>query len=175
MQPLTTKFQCIGLCKKEFGIGDWECAPGMKHEVAPETFYILDAPVLSEKDTMGKAFRNSRTTVLNVPPERMVKGPDGDLVRIPGGTVLFSRGMFVTSDPEQIFWLEKHGFRETTKERWLQVYFSPLEKQQLKEIELRNREHEVERKTKEANDLLAKAKAQTTPVARRGVQEEAKV
>lgn len=161
MPLITTKFQCMGMCKKEFTVGEWECAPGMKHEVSPRTFYILDAPVLAEKDTMGKAFRNSRTVVLNVPPERMEKQPNGEMVRVPGGQVVFVRGMFTTSDPEQIFWLEKHGYGETTRERWLEVYFSPLEKQQLKDIELRNREHEADRKLKEANELLEKAKQQT--------------
>jgi len=162
MGKVTTSFQCANEhCKKEFGVGDWECAPGLPHEVAPKTFYILDAPSLSEKDTMGKAYRDSRTTVLNVPPERMVKNENGDLVRIPGGSVVFVRGTYTTTNPEIIFWLERHGYGDVTKERWTQVYFSPLEKQQLKEIDLRNRERDIERKTKETNDLLAAAKAQT--------------
>ena len=157
---LTTEFQCVGYCKKKFGVGDWECAPGLKHDVEQRTFYILDAPALSEKDRMGKAFRDSRTTVLNVPPERVVKSDNGDLVRMPGGVVMFTRGMFATTDPEQIFWLEKHGYGNISKERWIEVYFSPLEKQQLKELELHNREREADRKVKEANDLLARVKEQ---------------
>lgn len=158
---LTTEWQCTGMCKKKFKVGEWECAPGVLHEVEPRTFYVLDAPSLSEKDTRGLAYRNSRLRVLNCPPERTMKDETGQLVRIPGGEVMFSRGTVTLTDPEKIFWLEKHGYGEITKERWEQVYFSPSEKHELREIELRNREKEAARTIKEANELLARVKEQT--------------
>lgn len=159
----TTKFQCIGECKRQFGVGEWECAPGIRHEVEPKTFYMLDAPY-QNPDTKyfnPKAYRDSRTVVENCPPERKEKDGLGNMSIVPGGNVTFVRGTVTVKDPEKIYWLERSGFGKVTREQWLKVYFSPTEKQQLKEIELKNRESELERKTTEVNDLLALAKSQT--------------
>ena len=158
---METKFKCVGECGKEFGVGDWECAPGIRHVVEPRTFYILDAPTLDPHDKGGKAFRNARTWIENVPPERTGRDGAGEITKIPGGHVLFVRGTATVTDPEQIYWLEKHGHGKNTREDWLRVYFSPLEKQQLREIDLGNRERELERKEKEHNELLARVKEQT--------------
>jgi hypothetical protein len=153
--------KCIGDCGREFGIGDWECAPGIKHKVQPRTFYTLDAPTLDKEDKRGIAFRNARTMVENCPPERTVKGDSGELTKVPGGNVLFVRGRATVDDPEKIYWLEKHGHGTNTEEQWKRVYLTPLEKQELREIESRNKEHEADRKLKEANELLDRVKAQT--------------
>lgn len=164
---MENKYKCIGDCQRDFGVGDWECAPGIHHTVEPRTFYILDAPTLDAADKEGKAFRNSRTSIENVPPERTVKDAStGELTKVPGGHVIFVRGTITIDDPEKIYWLEKHGHGRNTREDWLRVYFSPLEKQQLREIELGNREREADRKFKEANELLARVKDQTQPAVR---------
>lgn len=162
MSETTTKFQCIGECKRAFGVGDWECAPGIRHEVEPKTFYMLDAPYQNpdSKYFDHKAYGRSRTVVENCPPERKEKDSLGNMTVVPGGNVTFVRGTVEVKDPEKIYWLERTGFGQVTREQWLKVYFSPTEKQQLKELELKNRERELERKTTEVNDLLALAKSQ---------------
>lgn len=156
------QYKCVGDCGREFGVGDWECAPGIKHKVEPRTFYILDAPALDPNDKGGKAFRNARTMIENIPPERTVKDAStGELVKIPGGNVTFTRGTVTVEDPEKIYWLEKFGHGRNTKEEWMRVYFSPLEKQQLREIDLANRERDMDRREKEHNDLLSRVKDQS--------------
>jgi hypothetical protein len=161
------KYKCIGECKRNFGVGDWECAPGIMHTVEPKTFYILDAPTLDANDKEGKAFRNARTSIENCPPERTVKDAStGELTKVPGGNVQFTRGVAVLDNPEKIYWLDKHGHGRNTESEWRRVYFSPLEKQQLREIEIGNREREVNRKLNEVNDLMEIAKSQTKSSAR---------
>lgn len=155
-----TKYKCIE-CGNEFKVGEWECAPGIKHRVEPRTFYILDAPALDKHDVNGIAFRNARTSIENVPPERTVKDAStGELVKVPGGNVVFSRGTATLDDPEKIYWLDKFGHGKNTKEDWFRVYHTPLEKQQIREIELANRERETNRKLQEANELLDRVKSQ---------------
>jgi len=158
---METKFKCIGECGQEFTAGNWECAPGIKHKVAPKTFYTLDAPTLDKNDVNGIAFRNARTTIENVPPERTIKDAStGELVKVPGGNVVFVRGTVTVEDAEKIYWLDKFGHGKVTKEEWLRVYFSPLEKQKMREIDIANKEKEIERKLQETNELLERTKAQ---------------
>lgn len=164
-------YKCLE-CGKEFKVGDWECAPGIKHRVEPKTFYLLDAPTLDKNDKHGIAFRNARTSIENVPPERTVKDAStGELTKVPGGNVMFTRGMATLDDPEKIYWLDKFGHGKNTKEDWYRVYHTPVEKQEMKEIESDNRERETKRKLQEVNELLAQTQAkvnsQKEPVARR--------
>src|SRR5579872_2182053 len=104
-------------CKQEFKVGNWDCLPGQKHIVASKRYYMDDAPTVPEwRD--GHPFVNkgaSRTEVLNIPPERQVKVGE-DIIRMPGGTVVFVRGMFETSDPEIQYYLDKKpGDRKSTR------------------------------------------------------------
>lgn len=158
---MATTYKCIGECGNEFKIGEWECAPGIKHKVAERTFYIYDAPTLDKADINGVAFKSARTSIENCPPERTVKDAStGELTKVPGGNVLFVRGMAIVDDPEKIYWLDKFGHGKNTKEEWFRVYHTPLEKQHMKEIDLSNREREIVRREAEHNDLLERTKAQ---------------
>lgn len=151
----STKWQCIGECGREFGVGDWECTPGIKHQVAEKTYYIADAPF----DPTGHSLRDSRTRIENIPPEK--KMPDahtGQMRILPGGYVEFARGVFTTKDAEQQFWLDQHKAM-TTRENWERVYLSAGEKAKIREINIRNKEIEADRKVKEANELLEQVKA----------------
>lgn len=164
---IATTYKCIGDCGKDFGVGDWECAPGIKHKVEPRTFYIYDAPTLDKNDINGVAFRNARTSIENCPPERTVKDSgSGELTKVPGGNVLFVRGMAIVDDAEKIYWLDKFGHGKNTQERWFEVYHTPLEKQQMKEIETNNKAREIDRKLLEVNELLERTKAQASQPAK---------
>ncbi|HSE44332.1 MAG TPA: hypothetical protein VLA89_03280 [Gemmatimonadales bacterium] len=172
MEFTDVKLHCSE-CDEDFKVGDWNCRlPGAKHQVAPVTFYILDAPYRSQhdkdRDPMGKTFRNSRTVVENCPPERKEKGPSGELDVLPGGSVTFVRGTVTLTDSEKIYWLFKHGYGKVSEADWRRVYFSEREKSELKEIEFRQREAalaERERKVQEANDLLAATQAKVAKAA----------
>jgi hypothetical protein len=152
------KWKCLE-CGKNFGRGEWECFPGSKHVVEPKTYYLLDAPF----DPSGTSFRKSRTTVHNVPPERVVNdSATGQSQRIPGGWVEFVRGCAVVTDPEQQYWLEKNGYGKVTKEQWEKVYFSDSEKQAMREAAIKNKEAEAQKKLQQANELLAMAEAKSS-------------
>ena len=147
-------------CGAEAKPGNWECAPGIAHRVEPRTFYILDAPTLDANDKEGRGFRNARTVIENCPPEKSIKSAEtGELVKIPGGNVMFVRGVATVEDPEKIWWLDRHGHGKNTREDWLRVYFTPLEKQQMREIAISNKEKELSRREVEVNEALAAVKA----------------
>lgn len=140
-------------CEKEFKDGDWEpCgAEGVKHRVQSKQYFMDDAPTHVEtKD--GKPYINkgtSRTTVLNVPPERKVR--DGDDLRIiPGGSVEFVRGRFTTDDPEIQFYLEKKK-NLCDETRWNEVYLNDDEKMALERMALKAERSRLE---SERNELL---------------------
>jgi len=161
MQP-TTEWTCLN-CGKNFKMGEWECVPGtsIMHTVARKDYWMDDAPT----DPSNTAQRASRTFVHNVPPEKTIRDKSsGEAVRVPGGVVIFSRGHFDTTNPEQQYWIEFHGVT-CTKERWQEVYFSANEKKELAELDIRNKQAQAERTVKEANDLLAQVKAREAKVA----------
>lgn len=142
------KWKCVGECGKEFGVGDWSCAPGIKHEVAPKEYYDLDAPV----DPTGHMLRNSRHRIENIPPEISAKDDHGELRKIEGGWVEFVRGLLILNDAEKQYWLEKAGYGKATKDEWKLRWFTKEEKQDMRAIEL-------DRKEREVNALLASVKA----------------
>jgi hypothetical protein len=153
------KWNCIGECRKDFGVGEWECAPGIPHTVEPKEYYILDAPQ-GKHDPTGASLRNATTTVENCPPERTVKDSEtGELKRVPGGNVKFVRGYAKVNDAEKQFWLERHGFGSVPKSKWEEVYFSGKEKDAMREAKLKTREAEIAKKEAEVNELLASVKA----------------
>lgn len=140
-------------CEQEFKAGDWICATGENHVVEAKAYYMDDAPTVADRD--GKIDKHATTTVLNIPPERQVK-VGNDVQRQGGGSVVFVRGRFDTTDPEQQFYLDKHKGL-CNKARWEAVYFSSEEKQQMERMELDARQRRIEA---QENALLAKVQKQ---------------
>lgn len=148
-------YHCLE-CDKDFKAGSWECTPGQQHVVTAKRYYMDDAPTVTEwRD--GRPFINkaaARTQVLNIPPEKRVQ--DGDeIIRVPGGSVEFCRGMFETSDPEKQFYLDrKSGL--CTYERWKEVYWTEDEKINEQKMEIHAAQNRLQ---SERNELLAKVQA----------------
>src|SRR5215469_4516143 len=149
------KFTCLD-CGKTFIAGDYMCQTGVKHRVETKSYYTADAPTVAEwRD--GRPYINkaiARTYILNVPPEKMIT-ENGEVRRIPGGTVEFVRGFYETDDPEIQFYLDrKEGL--CNRQRWEEVYINDDERHQIKELELRAREQRV---VERENELLASVKS----------------
>lgn len=157
-----------GRCGKEFKPGNWECFPGMKHRVAPKTYYMADAPHCNfDKDPDGMAFRSSRT-YLHAVPERQFRDDNGIVRTSAYPPAVFVMGRYETSDPEFQFHMEHGAARNSlcSYERWFEAYHTPKQKQNIADgkirqrtAELEARAAEVERKEREYNDLLEKVKA----------------
>lgn len=148
-------FHCLE-CDQDFKPPHWECAPGQKHTVTSKRYYMDDAPTVPEwRDNRPYVNKGaSQTLVLNIPPEATVRNGE-EYMRVPGGTVLFIRGMFETSDPEQQFHLDrKPGL--VSKERWTEVYLNDDEKLQIEKMAIAADRQRIEN---ERNDLLAQVKA----------------
>lgn len=155
------KFKCLGICKREFTFGDWECFPGQSHEVEAKSYYLADAPFMSkhdlEKDPDGLMLRNSQT-YLHCIPERTFKDDTGQLAKHTFQPILFKRGRFETTNPMEQYYLERSK-HPVSYEKWFEAYHTPKQKQNIKDNSLVTREREIERKEREVNDLLAQAKA----------------
>lgn len=155
------KFQCIGLCKDRFGIGEWECTPGVPHEVEPKIYYLADAPFMSkadiEKDPDGITLRTSRTH-LHVIPAKVSRGEDGQLVTQNFQPLLFVMGRLETNNPMEQYYLERSKF-PVGYEKWFEAYHTPKQKQNIKDAKIVERERDLDRREREVNDLLAQAKA----------------
>lgn len=154
------KFKCVGVCKDSFGIGEWECTPGVPHEVEAKTYYLADAPFMSkadlEKDPDGITLRTSRTHLHVIPP-KTTKGDDGTLEKQNFQPLLFVMGRFETTNPMEQYYLERSKF-PVPYDRWFDVYHTPKQKANITEGKLIDREREVARKEREVNDLLAQVK-----------------
>lgn len=160
------KYKCLGgegRCGKDFEAPNWECFPGMKHVVEAKTYYMADAPHCDYKlDPNGLAFRSSKTE-LHAIPEDHHTDENGKLIKSSHPPATFFQGRYETSDPQYQFYLEYGSAKRSlcTKERWFEVYHTPIQKQHIKEGELVQRERDLEKKLEEANSLLAQAKAKT--------------
>lgn len=151
------QFKCTGECGKEFSFGDWECFPGLKHTVAPKTYYKDDAPFCDfKRDPDGLSFRTSRTFV-HVIPEKRLKDETGSIAIQAASPVCFIRGKYETTDPEQQFYIERAKI-DVGKERWYEAYHTPIQKQRIKDNSLAEREVALAAKEAELNELLASVK-----------------
>jgi len=155
------KFQCLGICKEKFGVGEWDCTPGVPHEVEVKTYYLADAPFMSkadlEKDPDGIILRNSRTQ-LHVIPAKVSRGEDGQMVTQNFQPLVFVMGRFETSNPMEQYYVERSKF-PVSYEKWFEVYHTPQQKQNIKAGKQVEKERELVRKERELDDLLAQAKA----------------
>ena len=145
------EFDCTN-CQKHFKAGDWNCASGEVHTVAPVTYYLLDAPH-DHNDRI-----HARTIISNVIPETQITRGN-DIIRIPGTAVEFVRGRLETSDPQiQMRLNTRNGvFRgDEGFKRWQDNYLTNEEKNAIDRFNLKD---QVTRLEQERNDLLAKVKA----------------
>ena len=130
------EFYCVD-CEKKFKAGSFTCVTGRNHVVASKRYYMNDAPtvvsIVNGRPTVNK--RDSMTMIQNIPPERRVMGPDGNERVIPGGQVVFIRGMYETSDPEQQYWLDQHRGMCNEAE-WQAAYLNEDERMELERMEL---------------------------------------
>lgn len=95
-------------CEEEFQTGKWKGCCGdtdREHVVEAKTFYHLSEGKLP-----------SALKVNNVSALRQQVNPKGITVTIPGKKAQFLNGIFVTSDPETQFELEKRGFTMTAEQ-----------------------------------------------------------
>lgn len=150
-----TKMHCLN-CDKDFKPGDWECMPGVSHEVPRKTYYMDDAPTVVQYDALNNRHpyidkKSARTLVLNIPPERKEQSGD-EFIRIPGGSVEFVRGLYETSNPEIQFYLDRKAGL-CTKERWEEVYLNDDEKLQMQQMKVRADQARIQH---ENNELLRK-------------------
>lgn len=153
-------FQCIGQCKEKFGVGSWECTDGVPHEVESKTYYLADAPFMSkadkEKDPDGIMLRSSRTQVHVIPP-KSTKGEDGQLFKQTFPPLIFVMGRYDTTNAMEQYYLERSK-APVSYERWFEAYHTPTQKANVAKGEMLERGRELDRKERELNDLLAKAK-----------------
>lgn len=148
-------WKCLD-CEKEFRAGNWTCLSGAGHKVAPKRYYMNDAPtvmtLVNGRATINK--RDSQTMVMNIPPETRTTGPDGNERVIPGGQVVFVRGIYETGDPQQQFWLDQHKgifSGDHGKALWEAAYLNEDERMQLERMELAAERARLE---SERNSLL---------------------
>lgn len=158
--------KCVGTCKKEFVYGEWECFPGVKHEVEAKAYYCADAPSIDPADTdPERTLKASRNIIHVIPPIRTMDNGVSVLVEHP--PAMFRRGQYRTNDPQMQWFLENGTAAKhlCTQERWYEVYHT--EKQKLFDRGVRINEKlkgyeaqqaEVNRKEKEVNELLASLK-----------------
>lgn len=151
-----TQFTCT-VCKKGFDYPDFDCTrqPG-KHSVETKNYYHLGgASIQNPRDR--RMF--SPTVVLNAGKERI--SDSGDSVTLGRVVITFNDGgTFSTSDPEQQYYLDrKHGISEGEEglKAWQKIYLTPEQRKNVAETELA----EIDRKIREQNDVLARAKAQS--------------
>lgn len=154
------KFKCTGECGRDFKIGEWECFQGVPHQVESKTYYLADAPFMSkadlEKDPDGITLRTSRTQVHVIPP-RISRGEDGQLVTQNFQPLVFVMGRLETSSAMEQYYLESSKF-PVSYEKWFDAYHTPQQKANITKGKQVERERELDRKERELNDLLAKAK-----------------
>jgi hypothetical protein len=152
------KWKCIGECKKEFAFGDWECFPGVNHEVEEKTYYLNDAPHCDFKlDPNGIALRSSRNNVYVLPSKRI---QDETGVRFEErAPVLFVMGRYSTRNPEIQYFMERAKI-DVGYDRWYDAYHTPTQKMNIKENQLRERERALNAALEEKNELLAKKQAE---------------
>jgi hypothetical protein len=145
-------------CGKEFGVGEWTCADGTSnHKVELKTYRSLDVPTAEGTTPPGilPPVIRSRTMVCNVPPPHKIMD-GGDAKMVGEGSVEFINGVFLTTDPEQQYWLDKKPGYQATKEQYDSVWLSAEARNANKEIELKAREERLEN---DRNDLLGQTQA----------------
>lgn len=136
-----TKWKCIGECGKEFEFGNWECFPGIPHQVEQKTYYLNDAPHCDfKRDPDGLAFRSSRNQVYVLPHKRVSDETGTRIVERP--PLLFIRGQYATMDAEQQYFIERAKI-DVGYDRWFAAYHTPTQKANLKENDLRQREVKI--------------------------------
>lgn len=152
-------WKCMGECKREFELGDWECCPGVRHIVAAKTYYLADAPFHDPKhDPEGLVFRSARTHFYAIPEKKLVEASTGQITKTQPAPVTFVQGRYETSDAEEQYFIERSKI-DVGYERWFEAYHTPIQKQRIKEQQQRDRESELNRRLKEANELLVAVKA----------------
>jgi len=148
------------VCGKDFTVGEWACMDGLTNHVVEEKEYLLaDAPSdpghVAPGSNINTILREGQTVICNIPPPQKVM--EGDTVKWVGeGNVLFRRGEFHTSDPQQQYWLDrKGGF--CTRDQWNRVWLT--ESQQLN-LERQNLDAMKQRLESDRNELLSQVKQQ---------------
>lgn len=157
-----TKWKCVGECSKEFEFGDWECHPGVPHEVEQKTYYLNDAPHCDfKRDPDGLAFKSSRNNVYVLPHKRVNDETGSRIVERPA--LLFIRGQYSTRNAEEQYFIERAKI-DVGYDRWFDAYHTPTQKQNLKDNDLRQREARIvrlEQAKSTENELLESIKALT--------------
>lgn len=157
---LEKKYRCLGQCKESFALNEWECFPGQPHEVESKTYYLADAPFMSkadkEKDPDGIILRTSRTQV-HVIPEQKMKDETGTLIVRAFQPIIFVMGRYETTNPMEQYYLERSKI-PVSYEKWFEAYHTPTQKANLAKGQLIEKERDLDRRERELNDLLAKAK-----------------
>lgn len=143
------------VCGKTFKVAEWVCEDGVSaHVVAEKTYRCLDAP--SDPSTKDSSLKDGRTVVCNVPPpKRVMEGNDAKWVG--EGSVEFIRGRFMTSNPEQQYWLDKRPAYNATEEQWKTVWLSQNQQLELGKMELQAAQQRLEN---DRNELLSRVKQQ---------------
>lgn len=163
---MKTEFGKCEICGKQVTFPDFECAMG-NHVVAPVIYYMDDAPsdpgarMPGTFIPIGQPLRDSQTMICNlVPPRKIMRGHE--VHEEPGRNVVFKRGMYETTDPQEQFYLElRMGKGLVDRARWEEVYLTPQQKGDLKRMEL---EREVKRLETERNSLLSEVQSRQKKV-----------
>lgn len=152
------KYHCTR-CEADFTAGDWHCKTGEVHVVAPETYYVMDAPAIK---TDAQAMKSSGLIMANVLPEqRIIKGNDVQVV--PGTNVHFVRGTHSTTDPRiQDALNQRKGVHRGPEgiALWEKEYLTASEKSDINDA--RQKKY-IERLENERNSLLEQVKEKAKP------------
>ncbi len=153
-------------CGKEVESPNFTCPTGEQHIVQPKRYYMDDAPVDpgpyvpgpgGAYVSAGMHLRDSQTTICNlVPSQRERVGHE--VIERPGRNVVFRRGIYETTDPEEQYYLDKRvkeGRGLCSEARWEEVY---LTEQQKIDIQRQKLNADMRRLEHERNDLLAQVK-----------------
>jgi hypothetical protein len=149
-------FTCL-TCKQGFDYPDWKCArqPG-NHNIPEKTYYHLG----------GGHIQNVRDRRMFAP--RIVLNPGFESLSKTGDNVTVDRleiefnagGIYTTSEPSEQYFLDKKPGIVSGDEglaAWQKMYLTQEQRNGILKAEA----EDLERRVKESNDLLAKAKAQT--------------
>ncbi len=161
-------------CGQKFGIGEWLCPTGERHQLEKKRYYMDDAPTdpgpYTSAGPEGRALhyglRDSQTTIANLTPEKRSTDAAGNQQFHPGRNVVFHRGIYETADAEEQYYLdrrEKNGGC-CTEERWRQVYLSDTQRLEIDKMQLAADRQRLEN---DKNELLAKVKQSKEPAGAR--------
>lgn len=152
-----TSWKCLS-CGKTFGVNEWTCQDGVNNHVVEEKLYhSLDAPTDPGHGPGGKPLETSsygQLVVCNIPPPRKIM-EGSDVKWVGEGNVVFVRGRFATSNPEQQYWLNKKPSLNFSEKDWREKWLSQKQNLDLREVEMQAREQRLEN---DRNELLAQTK-----------------